>query len=59
MIRPLPKHRNSKNSKENDHVNDLVYYFHDVTINFGKIFEYTNLNLSTISNAWTKAEERE
>ncbi|XP_021775811.1 uncharacterized protein LOC110739664 [Chenopodium quinoa] len=36
---------------------DLVASFHDVSNNFGKIFENINVNLGTMASAWSKAEE--
>ncbi|XP_021718048.1 uncharacterized protein LOC110685828 [Chenopodium quinoa] len=38
---------------------DLVASLHDVSNNFGKIFENINVNLGTMASAWSKAEERE
>uniref|UniRef100_A0A803NAP8 Uncharacterized protein n=1 Tax=Chenopodium quinoa TaxID=63459 RepID=A0A803NAP8_CHEQI len=38
---------------------DLVASFHDVSKNFGKIFENINVNLGTTASAWAKAGERE
>uniref|UniRef100_A0A803KR82 DDE Tnp4 domain-containing protein n=1 Tax=Chenopodium quinoa TaxID=63459 RepID=A0A803KR82_CHEQI len=38
---------------------DLVASLHDVSNNFGKIFENINVNLGTMTSAWSKAEERE
>uniref|UniRef100_A0A803N4E2 Uncharacterized protein n=1 Tax=Chenopodium quinoa TaxID=63459 RepID=A0A803N4E2_CHEQI len=38
---------------------NLVASLHDVSNNFGKIFENINVNLETMASAWSKAEERE
>uniref|UniRef100_A0A803LLR0 Myb/SANT-like domain-containing protein n=1 Tax=Chenopodium quinoa TaxID=63459 RepID=A0A803LLR0_CHEQI len=38
---------------------DFVASLHDVSNNFGKIFENINVNLGTMASAWSKAEERE
>uniref|UniRef100_A0A803L5I7 DDE Tnp4 domain-containing protein n=1 Tax=Chenopodium quinoa TaxID=63459 RepID=A0A803L5I7_CHEQI len=37
---------------------DLVASLHDVSNNFGKIFENINVNLRTMASAWSKVEER-
>ncbi|XP_021776188.1 uncharacterized protein LOC110740015 [Chenopodium quinoa] len=38
---------------------DLVASLHDVSNNFGKIFENNYVNLGTMASAWSKVEERE
>ena len=49
---------NLKSLYRNDD-DDLVASLHDVSNNFGKIFENINVNLGTMASAWSKAEERE
>uniref|UniRef100_A0A803LHP0 Uncharacterized protein n=1 Tax=Chenopodium quinoa TaxID=63459 RepID=A0A803LHP0_CHEQI len=48
---------NVESDEEDD--DEQVASFHDVSNNFGKIFENTNVNIGTMASAWSKAEERE
>ncbi|XP_021720008.1 uncharacterized protein LOC110687691 [Chenopodium quinoa] len=50
---------NLKSLCRNDDDDDLVASLHDVSNNFGKIFENINVNLETMASAWSKAEESE
>uniref|UniRef100_A0A803ML00 Myb/SANT-like domain-containing protein n=1 Tax=Chenopodium quinoa TaxID=63459 RepID=A0A803ML00_CHEQI len=55
------KGKNKVNLKSlcNNDDDDLVASLHDVSNNFGKIFENINVNIGTMASAWSKAEERE